>query len=127
MGSQQLLLLVLGLIVVMSMIYIGTALYNEYVVSSNRDQLISTLNTLADMCQTHYKKPVEMGGGEGEYTGWILPNEFSSTDIGVFNATVKKNKINIKGTGVENGFDGRRKVIVQAVINANGTTIQVKN
>lgn len=127
MGTQQLLLLVLGLMVVLSMIYIGTLLYNSYVIENNRDLVISTLNTISEMCLTYYKKPVELGGGEGVFLGWTLPPEFENTEVGTFRATVRKNKVNLRGTGVENGNDGRRKIIVQAVVRATGTTITVTN
>ena len=79
------------------------------------------------MCLTYHKKPVELGGGEGEFLGWTLPPEFTDTDVGTFRATVRKNKVNLKGTGVEQGSDGRRKIIVQAVVKPSGTTITVTN
>lgn len=127
MGTQQLLLLVLGLVVVLSMIYVGTQLYNSYIVDNNRDLVISTLNTISEMCMTYYKKPAELGGGEGEFLGWTLPPEFAATEVGEFRATVRKNKINLRGIGIEKGSDGRRNIIINAVVKSSGTIITVKN
>lgn len=127
MGSQQLLLLVLSLMVVLSMIYVGTLLYNEYVEDNNRNQVIASLSSLADMCLTHLKKPAELGGGDGAFLGWKLPPELSETVAGNFKATVRANRINLRGVGVETGKDNRRKIIVKAIVKKTGITIRVKN
>src|SRR4030043_2294678 len=112
MGSQQLLLLVLGIIAVILMIFVGVNLFREYSVNSNRDQIITTLNTLTDMVQAYYKKPAEIGGGNGSYIGWTMPQEFANTEVGEFTANVRDKKVDLLGTGVEIGDDGVRNIIM---------------
>ncbi|NMB80246.1 MAG: hypothetical protein GYA14_00325, partial [Ignavibacteria bacterium] len=63
MGSQQLLLILVGVIVVGLMVIAGFSVVRTYYETTNRDQLISTLNDLALLAQQHYKKPVAQGGG----------------------------------------------------------------
>ncbi len=127
MGSQQLLILIVVIVVVLLMIYVGTLLYNDYVMTNNRDQLILTINHLSDMANQHIKKPVEAGGGNGKYLGWIIPPELDTTDAGTFTAIVRDTRVNIEAVGYEKGNDGVRNVIVKAVIRSTGTTINIDN
>ena len=81
MGSQQLLLTVVGIIVVGLMIYAGYNISKDYMENANRDHVISTLYDLGLMAQQHYKKDKTQGGGGGTYIGWSIPNNFKSTEV----------------------------------------------
>lgn len=127
MGTQQILLLGVGTIVVLLMIFTGVSLFHNYAVSSNRESLITTLNLIADMAEAHYNKPAELGGGGGSYVGWSLSPSFSSTDMGDFTANINATQVNLVGKGVEYGDDPSKVVRVKLIVRSTGRTLQIKN
>ena len=127
MGTQQLLLIVVGTIVVALAIYAGINLVGNYFEDSNRDQLITTLNDLSVFATEYYKKPSEHGGGGGSYSGWTLPKQFKKTDIGKFRATIRNNRINFTATGTVSGENGSSPVRVTARLDNRGFLINVRN
>lgn len=110
MGSQQLLLLVVGFIVVVLMIYAGTAMFDSYAEQANRDLLISTMNQLASNAQAFIRKPSSTGGGGGEFIGWDVPNSLKSAEFGTLRARVRRNRVNLIATGTEIGYDRVKKL-----------------
>ncbi len=127
MGTQQLLLIVVGAIVVLLMIYAGINLVNSYYQTANRDQLISNLQNLGVLAQQYFKKPSEQGGGGGSYSGWKLPRTLSKTESGTIRATVRNNRINFTATGTETGLNKRTKVRVTCRVDQNGIRMTVTN
>lgn len=127
MGSQQLLMIVVGLIIVGLMIYAGIGIVHNYFVTSNRDQLISSLNALGVNAQEYYKKRIEMGGGGGSYEGWILPSEFLNTDDGQIRASVGASRVNFTATGTQTGMDDKEKVRITCRVDQNGIRMIVIN
>ena len=127
MGSQQLLLIVVGVIIVGLMIYAGMELTRNYFESSNRDQLITTLNDLGVLAQQYYKKPVELGGGGGSYVGWNMPTDFSQTEAGKFKANVNRNRVRLTATGTEIGMNDRSNVRVTCRVDQNGIRMTITN
>ena len=107
MGTQQILLIVMGTIAVGIAIFAGINLYTEYVRDQNRQQVNTTLYQLANMAIAHYKKPTEMGGGGGSYSGFSIPRNLRRNEIGRFSANVRRNRVNFNGRGVEKGRNGR--------------------
>jgi len=127
MGTQQILLLGVGAIVVLLMISTGVSLFNNYAVSSNRENLITTLHMIADMVEAHYNKPAELGGGGGSYVGWTLPTSFRRTDMGRFSANIKANRVNLVARGVEYGEDPSKVVRIRLRVRSTGRTLQILN
>lgn len=127
MGSQQILLILVGVIVVGLMIIAGISFANNYYETSNRDQLVSTLNDLSLLAQQHFKKPEAQGGGGGTYTGFSLPRQFRRTTAGNFSATVRSNRVSFTATGKEIGRNGRTVVRVTARTDKNGIRITIVN
>jgi hypothetical protein len=127
MGTQQLLLILVGVIVVGLTIFAGFSVAKNYTETSNRDQLITTLNDLALLANQHYKKPVAQGGGGGVYSGFTIPRQFRTTPSGNFSATVRANRVNFTATGKEIGFNGRTVVRVTARVEPNRTRLTVTN
>jgi len=87
MGTQQLLLIALGVIVVGLMVFTGISIMRAYSESSNREQIIANIYDLGLMAQTYYKKNRTLGGGR-TYIGWSIPLQLRNTDAGTFTATV---------------------------------------
>lgn len=127
MGTQQLLLIAVGIVVVVVMIFTGYNYANSYFESSNRDQLISILNDLAIMAQQHYKKPKEQGGGGNTYTGWEIPKQFKSTDAGNIKSIVEEDKVNFTAEGVQLGRDNNLNIKITARLGQQGIRITVIN
>lgn len=127
MGSQQILLIIVGVIVIGLMVTSGIRLFSSYMETSNREQLISTVYDLCILAQQHYKKPREQGGGGNTFTGWVLPRQFRNTPAGRFTATVRAARINFTATGNAIGRNGRTKVRVTGRVDNNGIRITVTN
>lgn len=127
MGSQQLLLIVVGVIVVGLSVYTGLIIMRNYYEASNRDQLISTLNDIGLLAQQHYKKPTVQGGGGGTYSRFTLPRQFRITTAGNFSASVRATRVDFTATGKEIGRNGRTVVRVTARADRNGIRFTITN
>ena len=127
MGTQQLLLITVGVVVVVLMVYAGYEMVSSYYQNSNRDQLITSLQDLGVMAQQYYKRPSEQGGGGQSYLGWILPKSFGKMDAGKIRATVRANRINFTATGTETGLNGKTVVRVTCRVNQKGIRMTVTN
>lgn len=115
MGQQQLLLIVLGVIVVGIAIAVGISLFNANAVNSNRDAVVSDLNNLGALAISHYKKPTSMGGGQQNFTGWVIPTTMVTNPNGTYSAVVSADNVVITGVGNELG-DGTNPVTMVATV-----------
>lgn len=126
MGSQQLLLMGIIIIAIGLTVLGGMLAYNSYAESSNRDLLISGIYDLGVMAQSHFKKNEALGGG-GNFIGWKIPGELSSTRAGNFTARVRADRVNLVCNGKYNGLNGKSPIRVRARIDNNGIRITVIN
>ena len=128
MGYQHLLLILLGTIVVIIAIVIGMNLFTTSAVETNRDQLISDLNTLSADAQIYYKKQAEYGGGNKSFTGWEIPDFYKNYESGKIKAKIKSkgNEVKITAIGTEIGRNGK-KVKIEAKVKPTSITIKIKN
>ena len=127
MGTQQLLLIALGVIVVGLMVFTGISIMRTYSESSNREQIISNMYDLGLMAQTYYKKNRTLGGGGRTYTGWSIPLQLRNTHTGTFFATVRATRVNLSCNGKYTGKNGRSVVRVTARVDINGIRITIVN
>lgn len=72
MGTQQLLLIVLGVVIVGVAIAVGVTLFKSNAQNSNRSQVIGDLENLGSNAQQYYRKPQSFGGGEGDFKDFAL-------------------------------------------------------
>ena len=79
MGQQQLLLLVLGVIIVGIAVVAGIGMFNAAAEESVKDELSAQLMAIGANAQQWYKKPTSMGGGNGTFIGYTLPDKMSVT------------------------------------------------
>ena len=73
MGSQQLLFVILGLIIVGIAIIAGISMFSAQGVAFNRDSIISDLNELAAHAYQFRGRLRTMGGGQGDYSTYSIP------------------------------------------------------
>ena len=127
MGSQQLLLTVVGVIVVGLMVYAGYNIGRDYLENANRDQIISTLYDLGLLAQQYYKKDLTQGGGGGTYTGWSIPNSYKTTAAGTFEEVVRAYLVDSNAVGTSIGRNGTAPVHATARVDENGIRVTVLN
>lgn len=73
MGTQQLLLIVLGVVIVGVAIAVGVTLFKSNAQDSNRSQVIGDLENLGSIAQQYYRKPLSFGGGGYNFKDFSLP------------------------------------------------------
>lgn len=127
MGSQQLLLVVVGVVVVGLMIYAGFNISQDYFENANRDQVISNLYDLGLLAQQHFKKDLSQGGGGGSYLGWSIPNQLKNTQSGSFSQMVRADRVDLSGEGNVIGRNGKSNIRVTARVNEKGIKIIIVN
>jgi hypothetical protein len=128
MGNREILLIVLATIVIGFAVLTGINIADEYSQQANRDQLISQIHTLYQMALEYKKTPQEQGGGGGSFFGWEIPTRLKNTDIGKISVRIRKRKITFYATGVEKGWNSRRKVRLWVRFhNTKGITVRIKN
>lgn len=121
MGTAQLLYITLGVIIIGLAIVTGLQMFQAYSQDSAREQLISHSLTILSKAEEYYKKPTNLGGGGGSYTGFQLPSEFTRNELGNFNVSLVANnqRVNIDAKGDLNGYDGNNPVRIIARISKN--------
>ena len=119
MGQQQILLIVLAIIIVGVAIAISIQLFRSNAIESKRDLLIEETTYLGTMALQYYKKPVELGGGGRDFTGWKIPSQMNQTVNGNFMiAAVASDEVTITGTGSE-VVTGNDSIKVQTIVREN--------
>ena len=69
MGTQQLLLIVLGVIIVGIAVVVGINIFGTNAEQANKDALTQDCLRLASAAQGYYRKPTMLGGGNNDFTG----------------------------------------------------------
>lgn len=98
MGTQQLLLIIVGIIITAIGIAVGIQLFGASSTSSNKDALINDINNLAANAKQYRTKLRSMGGGGGSYVGYTVPPKLVSNDDGTFNVVAQAASVVITGT-----------------------------
>ena len=139
MGQQQLLLIILGVIVVGIAVAVGITMFKDNAVSANRDAVTNDLVNLAARAQQYFRRPVALGGGQGDFSGLTADatglKRLTSMQGGVnANGTYKiltagtsgpGGKVILQGLGNETGNDGSSPVKV--VMNVWADSAKVDN
>ena len=129
MGQQQLLLITVGVIAVIFAIVIGISLFTVESSETNRDELVSTLNTLSSMAQEYYQKPTMLGGGNKKFKKWKIPKFYKKFEGGKIKAKVNKkgDEVTLTAIGREKGRNNRTNVEVEAKVMPKTLKIKVIN
>ena len=102
MGQQQLLLIILGVIIVGIAIAVGLSLFTAQSIQSNRDAIINDLNNLAAQAYQFRIRPVSMGGGQGDYSTYVIPTKMRTNENATYNAAPGANSIVFVATSAQN-------------------------
>lgn len=132
MGQQQLLLIVLGVIIVGIAVVVGINVFTASAASANRDAVVADLTNLAAMAQQYYRKPVALGGGGNDFTGWLVPATLVRTanmgaDVSSVIVGGAAGTVTLVGVGTETGDDGATAVQVTMVVTSTGLTTTIDN
>ena len=121
MGSQQLLLIIIGIIVVGIAIAVGLTMFNDSSVTQNRAAVASDLQRLAGQAHAYWKTPASMGGGDHKFTGATMAKLTSAptNDNGTYSLVGAPDSLTcvINGKGVEKA-DGTSNVEMEITVNA---------
>ena len=121
MGTQQILLIVLSVIIVGIAVAVGITMFNAQATNSNRQAVMSDMNNLASSALAFYKTPISHGGGGGGWGAlddlgqWLGYDYVTGTDTcttgnGTFVISVTADVLTITGLGNEIGNDGSAEV-----------------
>ena len=141
MGTQQILMIVLSVVIVGVAVGVGITMFQNQAKTSNRQALLGDLRNFSSNAIAFYKIPASMGGGGngkpgfvgssgtelGRYLGFpstgILENDNGTYTLGTPTAT----QVTITGVGTEVSQDGTHKVEAGVIITANPTTGAIKD
>jgi hypothetical protein len=116
MGQQQLLLVILGVIIVGFAIAIGISLFGAQSVSSNRDAMINDINHLAMVAYQFRISLRSQGGGQGEYTTFVIPLQMRNNSNGLYSvANAQMNTLTFKATSVNDASN-----TITVTVDSNG-------
>lgn len=125
MGTQQLLLIVLSVIIVGISVAIGITMFSEGSAKANLDALTIDMQRYASACQQWAKKPLSMGGGANSFatigTGAAAFTNIgmrNQNDNGTFTITgPTATQLTLTGVGTSDGDDdGINCTIVMTVL-----------
>ncbi len=98
MGTQQLLLIIVGMIVLAAAIAVGNLLFEAHSESTTKDSIISESTNLGSLAQQHYNRSTEMGGGNRSFVGWQISEQLDSTSSGTYTiVSINDEKLILKG------------------------------
>ena len=106
MGTQQILLIVLGVIVVGVAVAVGTSIFGSNAQQANADAVLNDCLRIASGAQTWCGKPSMLGGGNYSFQGITLQNcgwQNPSNENGSYQLSrVSHDHVHIVGTGKQN-------------------------
>lgn len=131
MGSQQLLLIILGMVVIGIAVVVGISLFNDHASATNRDAVANDLVHASSIAQMYRKKPMSQGGGGGSFIGFDLRTAIKAlqNNNGIFTVTgtVTDSLIVIEGTGTQPGYDNALPVKVSIRVYGFRTEVEEVN
>jgi hypothetical protein len=134
MGSQQLMLIVIGVVIAGVSVAIGVWMFIDQSTATNRDAISSDLMAFAAQAQKYYRRPAVLGGGSNSFGGLTLSRltSKSSNANGVYSLTPdpvppSAATISIVGLGKETGSDGSTPVQLTLTVWADSILLVTDN
>ena len=98
MGTQQLLLVVLGIFIIGIAIVFATQLFESHAEDSTKDSIAIECVNIGLLAQQYYNKAREMGGGSKSFVGWNISSELDSTSSGIYTISeLTRNQLILSG------------------------------
>ncbi|MFZ4619301.1 MAG: hypothetical protein ACOYNS_01985 [Bacteroidota bacterium] len=97
MGQQQLLLIILGVVIVGLAVSVAIVMYNDHLITANRDDVQRDLVMITVKAQHYYYTPHSMAGGGNSFVGLtadaagigkLISTEFSDNENGTYSIQV---------------------------------------
>ena len=134
MGTQQLLMIVVGVVLVGIMIAVGLFLFRDQAAATSRDSISNDLVALATASQKYYRRPATFGGGGNSFDGLSMSKlttkpsnangDYVLSPDPVSGGTTS---ITITGTGKEIGNDGSAPVRLTMTVMADSIVLVTNN
>lgn len=122
MGSQQLLLIVVGLVIIGIMIAVGMTMFSDQATSNNRDEIANDLAHFAALARAYYRRPAVFGGGQNSFRGLTMARITGrpQNDNGTYSLTPDPvgpgvSYVTLTGIGTQRGYDGTNVRVVMLV------------
>jgi hypothetical protein len=129
MGSQQLLLLTVALVLVALMVVVGLGLFADQAASTNRDEVVNDLAHYAVIARAYYRRPTSFGGGGNSFRGLTM-GRISGKPVnenGTYSLSPDPagpvDHVTLTGVGTEIGLDGETNVKVEMVVFADSSQV----
>ena len=134
MGSQQLMLIVIGVVIAGISVAIGVWMFIDQSTATNRDEISSDLIQLAAQAQKYYRRPETLGGGNNSFGGVTL-QRLTSKPVnanGVYTLTPdpappSAASVSVVGVGRETGTDRTSPVRLTLTVWADSILIVTDN
>jgi hypothetical protein len=98
MGTQQMLLIIVGVIVVGIAIAVGLSLFNSTSAESNRDAIVNDMMNLSQYAYRYKLTPIPYGGGGRSYSGFTIPEKLSDNENASYASESGPNSVRFLGT-----------------------------
>jgi hypothetical protein len=110
MGSQQLFLLVLGLLLVALVLFTGFQFTGDYYENVHREKLLEEIQSLQNNAIQYKKKAIEFGGGSGSFIGWTTSQNRLINDNHTIKYVAENNRITFFAEGTVVGWDDKEGI-----------------
>jgi hypothetical protein len=134
MGTQQLLMIVIGVIIVGIMIAVGMFMFRDQAAAVSRDSISNDLVALATAAQKYYRRPSAFGGGGNSFSGLSMSkmttkSKNANGDYVLSPPLVPAGttSITITGTGLELGNDNATPVKLTMTVMADSILLVMNN
>ena len=102
MGTQQLLLIIVGMIVIAAAIAGGNLLFEANSESATKESIVSEITNLGSLAQQYHSKSAEMGGGNKSFVGWNISEHIDSTMSATYSIVLANDeKLILRGAPLE--------------------------
>jgi hypothetical protein len=116
MGQQQILFVIIGVVIVGIAITVGISIVSAQTIATNRDVMINDLNHMASYAYQYRLRLRSMGGGQGDYTGFVLPPKLKINEDATYSVvTVNSNAVTLLAASAENELN-----TIQVVVGSDG-------
>jgi hypothetical protein len=134
MGSQQLMLIVIGIVIAGISVAIGVWMFIDQSTATNRDEISNDLIQYAAQAQKYFRRPATLGGGNNSFGGLTL-NRLTSKPVnanGTYTlspdpAPPSAASVSITGVGRETGTDRATPVKLTLTVWADSVLIVTDN